>query len=105
MQIRASSLAVALAYETPGAPRVVAGGRGVFGERIIEIARENGVPLEENPVLAEALSTVEIDTEIPEALYRAVAEIIGFILGAAQSDAHGAPATTLAADPALQGGG
>jgi flagellar biosynthesis protein len=77
------ALAVALAYE-PGesAPVVVASGRGHIGEKIIEIARENGVPLEENPALAEALSAVELDTEIPEELYTAVAEIIGFVLRA-----------------------
>jgi flagellar biosynthesis protein len=41
------------------------------------------VPLEQNPALAEALSTLELDEEIPEQLYRAVAQILGFILRAA----------------------
>ncbi len=91
---RTIPLAVALAYETPNAPRVVAVGRGDIGEAIIKLAREHGVPLEENPALAEALSHVELDTEIPEALYRAVAEIIGFILSAADLPAD-PPATTL----------
>ncbi len=75
-------LAVALEYEAGGVPRVVAVGRGVVGERIIEAARAHGVPLEENPALAEALSTVELEEQIPEPLYRAVAEILGFILRA-----------------------
>ena len=91
---RTIPLAVALAYETPNAPRVVAVGRGDVGEAIIRLAREHGVPLEENPALAEALSHVELDTEIPEALYRAVAEIIGFILSAADTPAA-APAPNL----------
>jgi len=73
-------LAVALQYENRGAPKVVAVGRDWLGEKIIETAREHGVPLEHNPALAEALSKVELETEIPVELYRAIAEIIGFVL-------------------------
>lgn len=76
------SLAVALQYEAPSAPRVVAVGRGAVGEKIIETARAHGVPLEENPALAEALSTIDLGEEIPQALYVAVAEILRFILKA-----------------------
>lgn len=78
-------IAVALQYEAPNAPRVVATGRGWVGDKIIETAREHGVPIEENPALAQALSTIELDEEIPEALYRAVAEILGFILRTAET--------------------
>lgn len=76
----ARPLAVALTYDAPAAPRVVAMGRGVIGEKIIETAREHGVPLQNNPALAEALSSIELDDEIPEALYIAVAQIIGFLM-------------------------
>ena len=76
-------LAVALAYEAPSAPRVVAVGRGEVAQHIIDTAREHGVPLESNPALAEALSTIELDSEIPVELYEAIAVIIGFILNAA----------------------
>jgi flagellar biosynthesis protein len=75
-----SPLAVALRYEKPGAPRVVAKGRGEVGQRIIEAARANGVPIEENPALAEALAQIELEHAIPEALYRAVAEVLMFIM-------------------------
>lgn len=78
-------LAVALRYDAPDAPQVVAVGRGELGQRIIDTAREHGVPLEKNPALAEALSTIELDTQIPEALYEAVAVIIAFIINAARA--------------------
>jgi flagellar biosynthesis protein len=74
------ALAVALHYEKPGAPRVVATGRGAIGAKIVATAREHGVPIEENPGLAEALSEVDIGDEIPIELYRAVAEVLTFIL-------------------------
>ena len=73
-------LAVALRYDAPGAPRVVAVGRGHVGQAIIDTALKHGVPLERNPPLAEALSTVELGDEIPEQLYLAVAQVLSFIL-------------------------
>jgi len=76
------SLAVALDYdrERKGAPRVVAKGSGAIGEKIIEVARANDVPIEENEALAGALSHVELGDEIPEELYKAVAEVLIFVL-------------------------
>lgn len=76
-------VAVALTYDAPNAPRVVASGHGLIGQRIIEAAEAHGVPIEKNAVLAEALSTIELETEIPERLYVAVAEILAFVLRAA----------------------
>jgi flagellar biosynthesis protein len=78
------SLAVALQYDKANAPtpRVIAKGKGVTGEAIIALAREHGVPIEENPLLAQALSQIEVGDDIPEALYRAVAEVLIFILRA-----------------------
>ncbi|HLK23181.1 MAG TPA: EscU/YscU/HrcU family type III secretion system export apparatus switch protein [Caulobacteraceae bacterium] len=73
-------LAVALRYDRPRAPRVVATGRGDVGRAIIEAAKAHGVPLEPNPELAEALASVPLDDEIPEELYRAVATVIAFVL-------------------------
>lgn len=78
-------LAVALRYDAPNAPKVVAMGRGDLGQRIIETARQHGVPVEQNAPLAEALSAIELDTEIPEAMYEAVAVIIAFILRASKT--------------------
>jgi flagellar biosynthesis protein len=75
-----SQLAVALHYDKSGAPRVVAKGRGSIGEKIIEIARAHDIPIEENEVLAGALSNVELGDEIPAELYKAVAEVLIFVL-------------------------
>ncbi|MEQ9637345.1 MAG: EscU/YscU/HrcU family type III secretion system export apparatus switch protein [Devosia marina] len=76
------SLAVALHYEEGAseAPRVVAKGRGLVAEKIIALAQENGVVIEANPVLAEALSGVELDESIPIELYDAMAVVIGYVL-------------------------
>jgi len=73
-------LAVAVHYDRSGAPRVVAKGRGSIGARIIEVARAHDVPIEENEVLAGALSHVELGDEIPAELYKAVAEVLVFVL-------------------------
>jgi flagellar biosynthesis protein len=70
--------ATALRYDpdSDGAPRVVATGAGEIARRILEIAREAGVPVREDPALAEALSRLELDQEIPSELYKAVAEVL-----------------------------
>ena len=75
-----NQLAVALHYDKSGAPRVVAKGKGSIGEKIIELARAHDIPIEENEVLAGALSHVELGDEIPAELYKAVAEVLIFVL-------------------------
>lgn len=74
--------AVALKYERGmGAPVCVAKGADAIALRIREIAKENDVPIVENPPLARALhASVEIDDEIPVEHYQAVAEVIGFVM-------------------------
>lgn len=73
-------IAVALEYDGTGAPRVTAKGRGELAERIVQTAREHDVAVEQNAILAQALSAVELDDEIPEELYRATAQVIAFVL-------------------------
>jgi flagellar biosynthesis protein len=75
-----NQLAVALHYDRTGAPRVVAKGKGSLGDKIIEVAKANNIPIEENEVLAGALSNVELGEEIPAELYKAVAEVLIFVL-------------------------
>ncbi|RMF07167.1 MAG: flagellar biosynthesis protein FlhB [Alphaproteobacteria bacterium] len=73
---------VALQYE-PGmnAPVCVAKGVDAIALRIREIAKDHEIPLVENPPLARALyAGVEIDDEIPEEHYKAVAEVIGYVM-------------------------
>ncbi|MEN2985490.1 MAG: EscU/YscU/HrcU family type III secretion system export apparatus switch protein [Thermodesulfovibrionaceae bacterium] len=76
-----SKRAVALRYdeEKDSAPRVVAKGRGWIAEKIIEIARQHGVPIREDKILIETLSKLDLYEEIPVELYKAVAEILAFI--------------------------
>ena len=71
--------ATALHYE-PGAraPQVTATGSGLVAERIIAAAREAGVPVREDPALAEALSKLELGTDVPEALWKAAAEALAW---------------------------
>lgn len=71
--------ATALRYE-PGepAPTVVASGVGVIAERLIERAHESGVPVTQDPALAEALGALAIGSEIAPELYAAVAETLAW---------------------------
>src|SRR5690606_24978201 len=75
-------LAVAMNYEEGSreASKVVVKGRGLVAEKIIAIAEENGVVIEANPVLAKALSGVELHETIPIELYDAMAVVIGYVL-------------------------
>jgi flagellar biosynthesis protein len=83
---RNDQVAVALQYDRGSdiAPRVVASGRGLIAEQIIAIAEENDIVIETNPILAEALSHVDLDEAIPLELYEAVAAVIGFVLQQSQ---------------------
>jgi len=73
--------AVALRYDSSkeNAPRIVAKGKGVSADKIIELAYENNLPIKKDADLVEMLSKVELDREIPEKLYVAVAEVFRFV--------------------------
>ncbi|MDH5444586.1 MAG: EscU/YscU/HrcU family type III secretion system export apparatus switch protein [Gammaproteobacteria bacterium] len=72
------TIAVALNYDEESAPRVMAKGKGDLAEHILAIAEANNIPLQENPELVNVLVELDLGTEIPEALYLAVAEVIAF---------------------------
>jgi flagellar biosynthesis protein len=70
--------AVAIGYEKEkmSAPQIVAKGSGVIAERLISMAKENGIPIVENKVLVETLNQLNVNQEIPGELYQVVAEIL-----------------------------
>ena len=72
--------AIALSYDGSDVPQVVATGQDELARRIIETAREAGVPDVEDPVLARALAQIDLGDRIPEALFRAVAEVLSYAL-------------------------
>lgn len=71
-------IAIALEYDEASAPVVNAKGTGELAKRIIEIAKENNVYLQEDENLIEILAELKLGDEIPENLYKAVAEVIAF---------------------------
>jgi flagellar biosynthesis protein len=73
--------AVALGYDPAKdvAPRVIASGQGEIADKIIEIARQNQIPVRDDDILAQALSQVELDQVIPPELYTVVAEVLAFV--------------------------
>ncbi len=73
--------AVALQYRRgqDRAPRVTARGRGALAEKILALAREHRIPVQQDRELLDALYRLEINEEIPEELYRVVAEILAFV--------------------------
>jgi len=76
--INRPELVVALSYDGHRAPRVTAKGRGALAEQILALAEVHAIPLEQDPELAALLAQIPLGEEIPEALYRAVAEVIAF---------------------------
>jgi len=73
--------AVSLKYnlEKKGAPKVTAKGQGEVANTIIRLAKDHNIPIREDADLVELLSKVELDREIPPALYKAVAEVFSFL--------------------------
>ena len=72
--------AIALSYDpADDAPKVVASGRGLLAEKIIEKAKEFDVPIHQDNKLADTLSRLEIGEMIPPDLYEVVAEILIFV--------------------------
>jgi len=71
--------ATALRYEKgEHAPRVTATGAGLVAERILAAAREAGIPVREDPALAEALGKLELGADVPPELWTAVAETLAW---------------------------
>ena len=75
------AMAVALEHERRSGrpPKVVAGGRGRIAEQILAIAFAQGVPVREDADLAQLLTSIDIDSEIPAEVFAAVAEILTYV--------------------------
>jgi len=73
--------AIALRYDSASnqAPKVTAKGRGLVAEKIIALAQEHHVPIKEDPDLVEVLSQVDLNKEVPPAVYHVVAELLAFV--------------------------
>lgn len=76
-----SGKAAALKYREgkDSAPKLVAKGQGKVADKIIEIAKAHGIPIQEDRELVEFLSMLDLYQEIPPELYKAVAEILAFV--------------------------
>jgi flagellar biosynthesis protein len=79
-QKKRNKTAVALEYN-PGeeAPKILATGKGLLAEKIIEKAREAAVPVHKDAKLARTLANLEVGDYIPPELYQAVAEVLLFV--------------------------
>ena len=71
---------------------VLARGEGPMADRILEIARREGIPIHEDAGLVDILSRLDVEREIPPELYRVVAEIIAFVFRVQAAAAARAPA-------------
>lgn len=78
MNEKAPRQAIALHYDGHQAPVITAKGDDVLAEAILAIARDYEVPIYENAELVKLLARMELGDRIPEAMYRAIAEIIAF---------------------------
>jgi len=75
---QSSPIAVALEYDGDNPPIVNARGVGPIAEEIIKIAKQHGIPLQQDNELVEILADLKLGDEIPENLYRVIAEVIAF---------------------------
>jgi flagellar biosynthesis protein len=73
------AIAIQFDVEKDSAPKIIAAGKGSIAEEILKIAEENNIPLYEDTSLANLLSQLQIEEEIPEEMYTLVAEVLAFV--------------------------
>ena len=73
--------AVAIKYdvEKGRAPKIVASGKGLIAQEILKLAEDHSVPLYEDVTMANLLSKLDLDTEVPPALFSMVSEVLAFV--------------------------
>lgn len=74
-----SALAISYDKDRDSAPKISAKGKGTVAERIIELAKENNIPIHEDPDLIEVLSKLDLGQEIPPDLYKLIAEVLVYV--------------------------
>lgn len=81
MKLILDKRAVALSYdpESDTAPQLVAKGRGYIAQRIIELAKQHGIYVHEDPQLVELLMSIELEDTIPPHLYQVVAKVLAMV--------------------------
>ena len=95
--------AVAIAYQAgDAAPRVVAKGKGLIAEEIISRAKEHGVFIHQSKELVSLLMNVDLDRDIPPALYRVVAELLAWLYHVENEKSATLSATYQATSPVYQ---
>ncbi|MDR2561513.1 MAG: EscU/YscU/HrcU family type III secretion system export apparatus switch protein [Holophagales bacterium] len=90
----ARETAIALRYKTQhpfldAAPKLVAKGQGKLAERILELAKEHGIPIHQDSNLTAALAPLDVDTVIPPNLFQAVAIVLAGLYRANRYAANG----------------
>ena len=76
-----SKSAVSLKYKkgSDSAPKITAKGKGLVADKIIKMAHENNIPIREDEDLLNLLSEIDVGQEVPESLYKVVAEILAWV--------------------------
>ncbi len=90
------AIAVALAHDGQAGslPKIVASGRGVLAEQILQLAFDHGIRVREDADLVEILGALDIDSDIPSGAVIAVAEILTRVYAANQAAAKQPPLPT-----------
>jgi flagellar biosynthesis protein len=78
-QKKRSAIALHYDLDKDHAPKVTAKGKGAIADRILELARENNIPIHEDPDLIEVLSKLDLGQEIPADLYKLIAEVLVYV--------------------------
>lgn len=82
------SLALKWDREKDDAPRLIAAGKGPLADRIVSLALEAGIPVQENEILVEAMADISVGSEVPPELYRLAAEVYLFLMNLEKSEAE-----------------
>jgi flagellar biosynthesis protein len=86
LQKQKSAIALRYRPHKEQAPRVIAKGDGKLAEKIIQMAKEHGIPIKNDPLLVETLSHLNVSEKIPPEAYIVVAELLAFVYGLSRKE-------------------